>query len=165
MKKYKLSTNENITLSDGSVVYRIQALKDFSDVKAGDLGGFVESEDNLSQRGNCWIYDMGFVYGDARVIGGARVSGRARIFGDVEIADEFISLYNLCQFDVIASIKDGWIRVGCKVHSFHEWREYIETGSEKYLNHCESQTQHEQCKFAVKAILRRVDLQYKIVGR
>ena len=27
------------------------------DVHQGDLGGFVESERNLSQEGSCWIYD------------------------------------------------------------------------------------------------------------
>jgi len=34
----------------GGVVYQIQALRDFGDVKEGDLGGYVASEDNLSQR-------------------------------------------------------------------------------------------------------------------
>lgn len=47
--KYKL-TDETI-LYDTIKLYRIEALKDFSDVKAG---GFVQSENNLSQYGNCW---------------------------------------------------------------------------------------------------------------
>lgn len=41
----------------GHNVYRIKALKDFGNVKKGDIGGFVESEENLSQEGDCWIYD------------------------------------------------------------------------------------------------------------
>ena len=44
-------------------LYRIQALKDFARAKAGDIGGYIESESNLSQSGNAWVY------GDARVSG------------------------------------------------------------------------------------------------
>ena len=49
-KKYKL-TDETTNLL-GRTLYRIEALKDFGDVKEGDKGGYVESEDNLSQNGN-----------------------------------------------------------------------------------------------------------------
>lgn len=41
-KKYKL-TDETITY-EGRVLRRIEALKDLSDVKKGDKGGFIESE-------------------------------------------------------------------------------------------------------------------------
>lgn len=54
-KKYRLTGEKSEY--DESVIFRIQALKDFGDVKAGDLGGWVESEDNLSHEGDCWIYD------------------------------------------------------------------------------------------------------------
>ena len=74
MKKYEL-TEEKITLNENQTLYRIKALKDFGDVKAGDLGGFVESEKNLSQDGNCWISDDVKVYEDA-----ARISESAIIF-------------------------------------------------------------------------------------
>ena len=43
VKKYEL-TNEIKNLADGVVLYRIRALRDFADVKAGDLGGFVQKE-------------------------------------------------------------------------------------------------------------------------
>ena len=36
-------------------LFRIKALKDFGNVKKGDLGGFIEKTDNLSQEGNCWV--------------------------------------------------------------------------------------------------------------
>ena len=51
--KYKL-TNQTIQ-HKGQTLYRIQALMDFRDVKTGDLGGWVESEYNLSQKGLCWV--------------------------------------------------------------------------------------------------------------
>lgn len=45
-KKYELTVE---TRNDcGVVLHRIKALKDFSDVKAGSLGGWVEKEKNLA---------------------------------------------------------------------------------------------------------------------
>ncbi|NDK07840.1 hypothetical protein EOM39_01180 [Candidatus Gracilibacteria bacterium] len=69
--KYKL-TDKNIKFR-GKVLYRIQALKDFGDVKKGDLGGYIEKEDNLSQDGNCWIYNEAKVYDEAKICGNAKV--------------------------------------------------------------------------------------------
>lgn len=62
---------------DGRKLYRIEALKDFSNVKKGDKGGFVESEDNLSQKGNCWIYHTAKVFDNAAVCGDALISDNA----------------------------------------------------------------------------------------
>lgn len=64
-KKYKL-TDERITV-DGRKLYRIGALKDFSCIKKGDKGGFVEHEGNLSHEGDCWIYGNALVYNNAVV--------------------------------------------------------------------------------------------------
>lgn len=52
MKKYELDTSRRIPLGNNQhiyFVYRIRALKDFANVNAGDYGGYVTSEDNLSQ--------------------------------------------------------------------------------------------------------------------
>ena len=54
-KKYKL-TDETIEVN-GKTLYRIKALKDFSNVKRGDKGGFVEKEENLSHLGDAWVYN------------------------------------------------------------------------------------------------------------
>jgi carbonic anhydrase/acetyltransferase-like protein (isoleucine patch superfamily) len=60
-------------------LYRIRALKDLpmSRVKAGDYGGWVSGEYDLSQEGNCWIYDEARVFGDAFVCDNARMYGNA----------------------------------------------------------------------------------------
>lgn len=63
-KKYKLT--DDIVEVDGKALYRIEALKDFNDVKKGDKGGFVESERNLSQEGKCWVYGNARIYDSAR---------------------------------------------------------------------------------------------------
>jgi hypothetical protein len=47
-------------------------------VKAGDIGGFIESEKNLSLTGDAWVYGNARVYGDAQVRGDARVYGNAQ---------------------------------------------------------------------------------------
>ena len=69
MKKFEF-TGEFIVYY-GKKLFRIKALIDFGDVKCGEVGGFVEKEENLSQEDNAWVY------GDARVSGNARVSGDA----------------------------------------------------------------------------------------
>lgn len=58
-------------------LHRIRALRDIGDkVKAGDLGGFVESCHNLSDEDDAsWIFD------DAIVAGAAFVDQDARLFG------------------------------------------------------------------------------------
>ena len=57
LNKYELAKDYSITIM-GRTLHRIHALKSFGNVKKGDLGGWVESEENLSQEGECWIYDL-----------------------------------------------------------------------------------------------------------
>lgn len=70
MKKFELTT-EFITNMFEKKLFRIKALVEFGNVKAGELGGYVEKEENVSQDGNAWVS------GDAEVSGNARVSGDA----------------------------------------------------------------------------------------
>ena len=77
MKKYELTSETKVFL--GKTLYRIKALVQFGNVNAGDLGGWIEKEENLSQSGNAEVS------GDARVYGNARVSGDASVYGDAEV--------------------------------------------------------------------------------
>ena len=93
-KKYKL-TNIKIEVL-GKTLFRIRALRDIgkSDIHKGDLGGYIEKEENLSQYDNSWVsddamvFDDAEVFDDARVFGRARVFDRARVFGAAEIASD-----------------------------------------------------------------------------
>ena len=80
-KKYELIP------SDMEGLYRIKALKDFNDVKNGDIGGYVESEKNLSQYDDCWIYDNAIVHDNAVVIGNALIFNNAVIYGNAIVSD------------------------------------------------------------------------------
>ena len=82
-KKYEL-TNETKEFY-GMILHRIRALKDFGRVRAGDLGGWVEKEDNLSQFGACWVYENAKVYEDAMVYGSAWVAENALVYEDAEV--------------------------------------------------------------------------------
>ena len=82
-KKYKL-TKEMIEI-DGRTLYRIKALRDFDNVKKGELGGFIEKEENLSHAGLCWVSENAKVYGRAMVRGNAEIYGNAKVFGYAEV--------------------------------------------------------------------------------
>lgn len=84
MKKFELTT-EPITNVAGKKLFRIKALIDFGDVKAGELGGYVEKEGNVSQDGNAWVYGNAEVYDNARVSGNAEVSSNAEVTGNAKV--------------------------------------------------------------------------------
>ena len=84
MKKYEL-TNEIITIDDDTcVLYRIRALRDIPryGVKAGDLGGWVQSENNLTHYCDCWVA------GNAIIKNGALINGNALVDGDAIVQEE-----------------------------------------------------------------------------
>ena len=78
MRKFELTTDTKMFL--GRKLFRIKALISFGNVKAGDVGGYIEKEENLSQFGDAWVS------GDAKVFGNAKVSGDALVFGDADYA-------------------------------------------------------------------------------
>ena len=124
MKKYELTTDTKIVL--GKKLFRIKALISFENVKAGDLGGYVESENNLSHDGNAWVSGNARVFGNAWVSGNAEVSGNARVFGDADytIIQGFGSEYRNTTF---FKCKDGNIGVkcGCFYGTLDEFRSKV----------------------------------------
>ena|SRR5690625_5086236 len=85
-KKYELLTDQTIQV-DGRTLYRIRALRDVGMVKAGSIGGYVESEDNLSHFDDCWIYKNAKVYGGARITKSAEVRGAAQVYERAMVSD------------------------------------------------------------------------------
>lgn len=111
--KYEL-TDEKMTTDDGVTLHRIRATKPFRDVKPGDLGGWVETEANLSHEGISWVLDNARVYGDARVLDNARLT---RLIAAVRSDGYPFALLPMA---------DGSVRVsaGCRLFSFEEAREH-----------------------------------------
>lgn len=97
-KKFVL-TEETYNI-DNRTLYRIKALRSFGDVKRGDLGGFIEREENLSHNGDCWIYNRACVFGyacvynDARIYNHAHIYDRANVSGKAHIYDDA----NICGY-------------------------------------------------------------------
>ena len=105
-KKYELidETQE----WNGRILHRIRALADFGDVKAGELGGWIEKEENLSHNGDAWVYGDAQVYGDAWVHGNAEICKTSDYFtsGPIGSRNDTITFFRC---------KDGKIRAttGC----------------------------------------------------
>ena len=104
MKKYRLT--EETTKVGNRPLYRIQALRDFGNVKEGELGGYIESEKNLSQDGDAWVYGDACVYGDARVYGNADI----KTTGDICSMSGFGSEYRTT---TAFRTKNGDVHVSC----------------------------------------------------
>lgn len=103
MDKYEL-TSETLQYA-GHTLHRIKALRDFGIINTGELGGWIESEKNLSQVDNAWVYGDAMVYDDAivsdnawvycnakvydnaNVCGNAIIRDHARVFGNVLVSD------------------------------------------------------------------------------
>lgn len=92
MRKYELIDDRHYHLR------RIRAVRDIPEigVREGDIGGWVESERNLSHEGTCWVGDRAvvssnaIVSGDAIVSGNALVADNARVNGDARVTGKAI---------------------------------------------------------------------------
>ncbi|WP_281713783.1 hypothetical protein [Anaerotignum lactatifermentans] len=82
--KYEL-TSHFIAFTDRKI-FRIKAVRSFGNIEKGTIGGYVESEKNLSHEGNCWVSDDAAVFEDAIVRENAVVSGNSWIRGHAIIS-------------------------------------------------------------------------------
>ena len=83
MKKYELTRETKVI--DGVELHRIKALNSFGNIKKGELGGWIESEKNLSQDGYAWVGENATVRGNATVCENATVRGNAIICGNATV--------------------------------------------------------------------------------
>ena len=84
MKKYEFTgeTKQISTINGTVTLHRIKASVAFGNIKSGDIGGWIEKEENLSHDGDAWVSGNARVSGDAWVSGNARVSGNAQVSGN-----------------------------------------------------------------------------------
>lgn len=88
MKKYELTT-ETLQYARHTL-HRIKALKDFGIINAGELGGWIEKEENLSQYGNAWVYGDSMVYDNAIVSDNAWIYCNAKVYDNANVCDNAI---------------------------------------------------------------------------
>ncbi len=124
-KKYEFVPGDEITIAPGRTVKRIRALVAIVTlgVSPGELGGYIESEKNLSHiSGDAWVSGNAQVSGNARVYGDAWVSGNGLIFWASKVGTEngTLTVYNT---------KDNTLQVtrGCFIGSV----DYFLAASEK----------------------------------
>ena len=84
-KKYEFTDNTKEV--DGHTLHQIKALKAFGDVEKGELGGWVENYNNLSQLGIAWVYGDALVYDNAKIYHDASVYDNAQIYDSAMVYD------------------------------------------------------------------------------
>ena len=114
MEKYCLT--DNTIYITGNRLYQIKALKDFGKVKKGDLGGYIASEDNLSQTGNCWVFQNAMVSGNAKVLENAEIRGNVSMYDNSmvsgnSICDGNIYLCDNCRITGYAVVNGNSIMI------------------------------------------------------
>lgn len=85
-KKYEFTGETTTDIAEGATLHRIRAVRDFGDVKAGDLGGWIESENNLSHEGKCWVYDDSAVFGRGRVYDNAKIMNSSCVYDNGHVS-------------------------------------------------------------------------------
>ena len=126
-KKFELVDDDTVVV-DGVTLYRVRAVRDFGGtrrgrrvvVKRGELGGYVASEDCLSQEGLAWVYSDakivdGYVGGSSSLFGRAVLKGGGRLVHDVELRDD-VMVDGQVVLDGVITLRDrvkmlGTIRV------------------------------------------------------
>jgi len=118
-----------------STLHQIRALKEITHigtsrqatVKKGDLGGWIESEENLSHEGLCWVLPGGMVFENAIVKGNATVFKNGKVYGEADVSETAV-VGEKCKVYGEA-ILTGWSRIynGVTLH------ESIRVGGSSFL--------------------------------
>ena len=115
-KKYKLGEKHK-----KYELYRVISLINFLNVEAGDVGGYIARETNLSQADFAWVY------------GNAQVFGDARVFGELKINYIPINIVGL-KYSMTIFKKTGQIQVGCHLKTIKKWEEITEFEDQEFLD-------------------------------
>ena len=99
-KKYEILMDEKNTIEfKGRTLHRIRALKDFGDIKKDYIGGFVENENNLSHKGNCWIYDNAKAMDDSRIYNNSKMCGNSEMHNNSRMYDNSVMFDNSIMYN------------------------------------------------------------------
>ena len=121
-KKYELTNNKRSI--GGVTVYQIRSLVQIPAlaVKPGDLGGWIQREENLSHNKAGWLSDNSVVYEDARVYDNAwirhnaRISGGAMVYNSAQVRDNawVFGKAHVYEWSVVKN--DSWVSGNAKIY-------------------------------------------------
>ena len=136
MDKHFELTDKFIINAFGIKLLQIKCTRKIKHADVGDLGGYIEKEDNLSGDawvcGDAWVSGDAKVYGNAQVCGDAQVSGNAQVSGDAKVSNN----NEHCGFDCFGSAnrhthayktQSGKVEIicGCFRGSIEEFEEQV----------------------------------------
>ncbi|WP_442637856.1 hypothetical protein [Rossellomorea marisflavi] len=128
-KKYEFTgeTKQHV-MSNGSTLklQQIRSTRDFINsvtgkfIQSGTLGGWIESKDNLSQEGSCWLEELSEAHGNSLIQGDAYVelSGifdNANVEGNAHIINSYI-------------LDNALVMGNCEVSNSRIWDESVIAG-------------------------------------
>ena len=130
MDKHFELTDKFIINAFGIKLLQIKCTRKIKHADVGDLGGYIEKEDNLS--GDAWVSGDAQVSGNAQVSGDAQVSGNAQVSGDAKVSNN----NEHCGFDCFGSAnrhthayktQSGKVEIicGCFRGSIEEFEEQV----------------------------------------
>lgn len=149
MLKYEIT---DVTDTQMKQAHRIRALRDIPQhsVKAGDMGGYICSLDNLSQDDYCWVGGSAIVHGEARIYDGVLITDEAIVEGNVTIYGTAIvsgkanvrgHVFNRVRIFDDVTLSDHMIVVGpaiihnnSQIHYEHGITAYVNAGKEFVMN-------------------------------
>ena len=142
-KKYEIVGEEIFEFPNKTKksLLRIRATKNFATVKTGDLGGLIESEVNLSQKGMCWITEDSVVcenarvYGDAVIMEDSLIDGNARIYGKSMISNSYV--IDLANISGVTYISDSHITGSTRIGGHCSVRNAYIAGNSKICGYAE----------------------------
>lgn len=91
MKKYEFTgeTKRVELWNRTATLHRIKATVEFGFVKVGELGGWIEKEENLSHEGKAWVCGDAEVCGDAKVF----LASHVLVMGSVGSRNDFTTFF------------------------------------------------------------------------
>lgn len=121
MQKYKF-TGETKEVY-GCTLHQIACATAFASVAAGEVGGYIEKEVNLSQDGNAWVFGDADVFGDAILRRGSTETATDYIvIGPQGSRRSFATLH----------LPSNTVCTGCFVGDLNEFKVAVSTSH----NHC-----------------------------
>lgn len=110
-KKYEMLQDDTIII-EKTTLYRIRALKDFGNIKKGQLGGYIEKENNLSyEKNDCsWIETEVIIKDNVKVSLNSYIVGFCVVSGNAIIENTII--------EGNASVKDFSYLKDCKLKGY-----------------------------------------------